>query len=632
MTANGGLALDGVSGFRIGCGCDADAAWADALLAARILAVDPAGLGGVVVRARPGVLRDRWQAIVRDMLPREAPLRRLPVHADDDRVLGGLDIAATLAAGRPIASRGLLAEADGGVVIIAGAERLDAAAAARLTGTMDRGWVCVERDGFGHAHATRFGLIAYDESVEDDQRIVSGLRERLALHIDLDGVGHAASAARGRGDGLPVDGEASRAAVAEAREILTDVVAGDDLIEAICATAVALGVTSVRVSILALRAACASAALAGRRLATHEDGEIAVRLVLLARATHWPSVDAEDAPADEATAADGEADAPPASPPEMRDEPVTDDDDHEVAAIDQSMLKDVLISAVMASLPPGVLKSMETKVSALAAPKSQGRSGQATDSALRGRPVGVRSGLPRGGARISILASLRAAAPWQTIRQREGAAHRRGTAARRIEVRAADLRVKRFKSRSETTTIFLVDASGSSALHRLGEAKGAVELLLARCYSRRDRVALVAFRGKTAELVLPPTHALARAKRSLAGLVGGGGTPLAIGIDAGLDIAENARRRGERPTLVLLTDGRANVTRDGRGGRPAATEDARAAARRVRISGTPAILIDTSPRPSRDAAELAGELGAIYAPLPHADAGGLLQAVNAARA
>jgi magnesium chelatase subunit D len=92
--------------------------------------------------------------------------------------------------------------------------------------------------------------------------------------------------------------------------------------------------------------------------------------------------------------------------------------------------------------------------------------------------------------------------------------------------------VSRFKQRRETTTIFVVDASGSAALHRLAEAKGAVELLLADCYVRRDRVAMLAFRGKGAELMLPPTRSLVRAKRSLAGLPGGGGTPLAAGMDA----------------------------------------------------------------------------------------------------
>ena len=144
----------------------------------------------------------------------------------------------------------------------------------------------------------------------------------------------------------------------------------------------------------------------------------------------------------------------------------------------------------------------------------------------------------------------------------------------RILIRKDDFRISRFKQRTETTTIFVVDASGSAALHRLAEAKGAVELLLADCYIRRDQVALIAFRGSVAELLLPPTRSLARAKRSLAGLPGGGGTPLAAGLDAAFALSDSIRRKGQTPTVVVLTDGRANIARDGGQGRPRAEEDA----------------------------------------------------------
>ena len=113
-------------------------------------------------------------------------------------------------------------------------------------------------------------------------------------------------------------------------------------------------------------------------------------------------------------------------------------------------------------------------------------------------------------------------------------------------------------------TISSSDASsgslgGSSALHRLAEAKGAVELLLADCYVRRDSVAVLAFRGRSAELLLPPTRSLVRAKRSLAELPGGGGTPLAAGIDAARELAFAVRRRGDTAVVVVLSDGRANL-------------------------------------------------------------------------
>ena len=152
-------------------------------------------------------------------------------------------------------------------------------------------------------------------------------------------------------------------------------------------------------------------------------------------------------------------------------------------------------------------------------------------------------------------------------------------------MRRDDFHITRYRERRETTTIFAVDASGSSALNRLAEAKGAVELLLADCYVRRDRVALLAFRGAGCELLLPPTRSLVRAKRGLAGLPGGGGTPLAAGIDAAAALADAVRRRGETAVVVLLTDGRANVGRNGTGGRERAMADAMSAARQLATMG-----------------------------------------------
>jgi magnesium chelatase subunit D len=146
---------------------------------------------------------------------------------------------------------------------------------------------------------------------------------------------------------------------------------------------------------------------------------------------------------------------------------------------------------------------------------------------------------------------------------------------------------------------------------------------------RRDRVALLAFRGRGADLLLPPTRSLVRAKRSLAGLPGGGGTPLAAGIEAGLALADAVGRKGETPVVILLTDGRANVARDGKGGRARAEEDALTAARAVRAAGVKVLLVDTAPHPQPLARRLAGEMDAVYLPLPYADAAVLSRAVLA---
>ena len=165
-------------------------------------------------------------------------------------------------------------------------------------------------------------------------------------------------------------------------------------------------------------------------------------------------------------------------------------------------------------------------------------------------------------------------------------------------------------------------------MHRLAEAKGAVELLLNDCYVRRDHVALLAFRGPGTEMILPPTRSLVRAKRSLAGLPAGGATPLASGLDGAAVLADAIRRRGHTPIIVILTDGRANVARDGTMGRAQAMDDAMGAARKLRQLGCTALLIDTSPRPQALAERIAHEMGARYLPLPYADAAKLSQAVR----
>lgn len=170
------------------------------------------------------------------------------------------------------------------------------------------------------------------------------------------------------------------------------------------------------------------------------------------------------------------------------------------------------------------------------------------------------------------------------------------------------------------------------ALQRLAEAKGAVELLLAQTYVRRDKVALIVFRGERAVLLLPPTRALARAKRLLAALPGGGGTPLASAIDVVHATALQAMREGQDVVAVWLTDARANIARDGTPGRPRALEEARRSAIAFRELGQSAVMIDTSPRGEAAARELSSALGARYVPLPSAQARDVARCVRESRA
>jgi len=569
--------------------------WRDAAHAAALLAVDPHGLGGAWLRAPAGDVRERWLAALRRLLPEGTPWRRVPLGIPDARLLGGMDLAATLASGRPVAQQGLLADADNGVVLLPMAERLAPGTAARLAAVLDRGEVVLARDGFAFDAPARVAAIVLDEGADDDERPPAALVDRVAFCVDL-----TALSLRDVG-GEEITPSAAR--VAQARALLPDVRAPGDIVDALCAAAWALGIVSLRVPAHALRAARAAAALAGRRDVAQEDAALAARLVLAPRATRIPASE-DGADADE---------SPPESSAEATDSPPHDDP----AGADR-IPDELVLAAVHALLPPQVLALARDAARWRRRSASGGRAGHAQASALRGRPVGVARGEPGRGTRLAVVETLRAAAPWQRLR--DGG---RG----RVQVRKDDFRIARFRQHTTTTTVFVVDASGSSAAHRLAEAKGAVELLLAECYVRRDRVALIAFRGTGSELVLPPTRSLARAKRGLAGLPGGGGTPLAAGLDAARALADALARRGESPTIVLLTDGRANVARDGAHSRERAAADAQAAARAIRAAGVAAIVIDTSPQPQPQARDLAAAMDARYLPLPHADAAMLSRAL-----
>ena len=576
-----------------------------AALAARLFCVDPAGTG-VHLRALPGPARDAWLAATRAMLGEGTPVRRVPVTIPDGRLLGGLDLAATLAAGRPVAERGVLADADGGVVVLAMAERLPTGTAARIAAVMDAGHVMVERDGLALSAPARVGVVALDEGVEPDERPPAVLADRLAFLLDLATV----RASEVLGGCAPSD-------IAQARARLPGVTASDDMVGGLCAAAVALGVDSMRAPLAALRVARAAAALAGRDTVTAEDAGIAAQLVFAPRATRLPAPpEAESEPPQ---------DSPPEdTPPQPQDASAPDSDDPEDLKKSLDEDQELLIDAVKAVLPEDVLAQLAAGLSRRQPSRSRGRAGELCAGSLRGRPAGVRRGDPKAGARLDLLETLRAAAPWQRLRPRAP-----GSQAR-IAVRREDFRVSRMRQHSATTTIFVVDASGSSALHRLAEAKGAVELMLAECYVRRDSVAMVAFRGRKAEVLLPPTRSLVRAKRSLAGLAGGGGTPLADAMDAARLLADAVRRKGDSAVVVFLTDGRANVTKAGEGDRAQAEADALASARVLRAEGVNALLVDTSPRPQAAARTMAEAMGARYLPLPHADSRTLTGAVRAA--
>ena len=455
--------------------------------------------------------------------------------------------------------------------------------------------------------------ILLDEGVGEEGAPAT-LVERVAFRLNLDGMA----------DTSQHQETPDPAAVARAKSLLPEV-AGDDAIEPLCLAGIAFGVPSLRVAAFALRVAKAAAALGGRRAVSGEDVERAAALVIAPRATRLPSHEEEVDPARD----EGETAETPAEPGEAESGEAASSDteptEANAAPGTGAAMADRVIEATRAAIPAGLLAALGLTATAPARPGAGGGGvGLARQPAKRGRPVGTRRGAPGHGARLAIVATLRAAAPWQVVRRR---ASPTGGVPAGVLVRREDFRIARFERRREAATLFVVDASGSAALHRLAEVKGAVELILAECYVRRDSVALIAFRGAGAALLLEPTRSLARAKRALAGQPGGGGTPLASAIEAAARLADGVRRKGQVPLAVFLTDGRANVDRAGRPGRRAGEADALAAARAFHLEGCASLVLDVAPRPGEAARALAAAMGARYLALPHADARSLSRAV-----
>lgn len=539
--------------------------WARLNLALRILAVDPVGMGGLWLRSRAGPVRDIATTLLAQT-PFDRPQRRLSASIDDLALLGGPDPAATLAAGRPVHRPGLLS--DPALLILPMAESAPPSLTARLAQALDK----------GH-HA----LIALDEAAEDGEGLPSTLSDRLGLFLTLEGE---------RSPRL-LPKPIGRRRLAKARDLYPLVTLPDNLTQALAQLAARLGITSTRALLTTRRAARAVAALDGRLAVTEDDLISASELGLAHRAL--PEAEAQ-------------RDQPPEPPQDQPDQP-----DQQPQEQDLQSLADLLIEAAQAALPPDILAKLQSDRATRAARGASG-TGAAKAGNRRGRPLPSRPGRPDGRSRIDLVATLRQAAPWQVLRKRSD------TLNRALIVHRSDLRLKRYKEVSDRVLIFVVDASGSSAMARLGEAKGAVELMLAQAYSRRDHVALVVLRGQQAELILPPTRSLTTTKARLRGLPGGGGTPLASGLATALDTALRARRQGMTPSLALLTDGRANIALNGQPDRVQAQADAHQIATAIRAAGIAAVTLDVANRPQPGLAELALAMHSRYLALPRADA------------
>lgn len=553
-----------------------------AIKALSLLAIDPENLRGIVLKGRSSPIRKK----LIDKIPKifnNLKFQRIHPLVLDSDLFGGLDFAMTFETGNLVKTIGFLNKNDS-ILLLSMAERLEANLIGKYTSAIDKN--------------KKLCFVALDEGI-DDEKIAVALTERMAFSIWVEGIHYT--------DLNKILFNLKK--IKKARRSLQSIPIDDHVISALTRISFKLGIDSLRAPILASYAARASAAFSGHSAIEEENIVESIKLVLSPKATIIPQeLDSESIETHEKEPSDNEL-----------------QEKNSRKNQEERFPTELLLEAVRSSLSPDVLRNLIDNQQTSKMLKNNSGSGQKIFNNRRGRPLPSRAGKIDGTKRIDLIETLRVAAPWQTIRRKN--LERQNS---KIIISKNDIRIKRHQEKSDRLIIFAVDASGTLALGRLGETKGAIEILLVEAYSRRDHVALISFRGENARIELPPTRSLVQTKKRLAGLPAGGGTPLASGLSVSFRLAIQSRSRGLTPTLAILTDGKGNIDLNGNASRTKANLDINKCAELIRSEKIPCMVIDTSNRPQEPAKALADQLTATYLALPRADSRRLSVAVSEA--
>lgn len=509
----------------------------------------------------------------------------LPISATEDKVVGSLDIEHALKKGEKKFEPGILAQAHRNILYVDEVNLLNDHIVDVLLDAAAMGVNYIEREGVSYFHPSSFILVGTMNPEEGELR--PQLLDRFGLCVDIEGIHDADTRVevirrRMAYESVPEEFQRTwedeenglRKRIVVARELLPNVTVSDEMLKMIAQICIDMAVDGHRADITMMKTAATIAAYNGRTEVSEDDVREAAALVLSHRMRRRPFSEQQmDKQKMEQSIQKSQQEKK--QPQEQHNHP-------ENQKPKENQMPDASATTQFAEGSP--FKLNQQSVQKPQRPDSFRREGNGRRSATESRDGKyIRSRIPgEPTTDIALDATIRAAAPYQTGRPGELA----------VRIEPSDLREKVRERKMGNTVLFVVDASGSmGAQRRMTAVKGAILTLLIDAYQKRDRVGLVAFRGNSAEVLLPPTSSVELARKYMQQLPVGGKTPLAHGLSKGLEVIKRELMVNHHtiPRMVLISDGKANVSM----GSGAPLDDAKEAAAHIREAGVSSFVIDS---------------------------------------
>lgn len=556
---------------------------------ALLIALINSKAGGLLIGGKKGTAKTTLVRSSKELIAPQSMVE-VPLNVTEDMLFGSIDIEYAVSKGKRRFLPGILGRADGNILYIDEANLLRQELLMAILDANIAGFNHVERDGISYSQPVHYTVIGTMNPQEGT--LPSHLLDRFGMYVDVDNIESVEERTelikrvlryeRSKGEFAKEYAQSNKELaeqIAAAKALLGQVEISEAMMQLAAQMCVQAFCAGHRAEIYLLEAARALAALSQRTYILPKDMQEAAVFVLPHRMRKPPEAEPEEAnnspeqnedqeqskdSKDDNQQEDNQSnDQEQQLPPPALDN--TDDNSSDDAGDDtenqeqqdnssSQLAPDEQIAEIDKSfrLPKLVLDLGKNN----AVRRGSGKRSATRTDLKQGRYV--RAELPKNKVEdLAFDATIRAAAPYQRIREDNGCA---------LNIQKEDLRQKVREKRIGNTFLFAVDASGSmGARKRMNAVKGAIFYMLQDAYQKRDRVGMLAFRRDKAEVLLPVTRSVDLAQKCLAEMSTGGKTPLADGLATALLTLSRLNKRDKElePILVLVTDGRANAVMEG---------------------------------------------------------------------